>query len=270
MKKIKFRLRTGAGFLLLFANMLLISPVQIWAQDIYKIWDQGEHNAFVDLIHFKGHFYCSFREGTGHIPDQLDHGNGIVRILRSADGVQWENLAVLAKEGIDLRDPKLSVTPDGRLMVIMGGSIYTKGRLDGRIPQVAFSDKSGRKFSGVRTVSLPDSVRAWGNWLWRVTWHGKTGYTIDYQIGPKERNGPTRMMLLQTKNGKKFTPVSTIQLDGYPNEATVRFDDEGVLYALIRRELGDFNGVWAISHPPYTQWHFRRVPFRLGGPNFIF
>src|SRR5690606_13676138 len=62
----------------------------------------------------------------------------------------------------------------------------------------------------------------------------------------------------------------TIDLDGYPNEATIRFDENGVLYALIRRELGDFKGVWAVSNPPYTHWSFQKVPFRLGGPNFLF
>jgi len=270
MKMKKFHFQASNVPLLFLTIFLVITPWRTQAQEPYRIWDKASHNAFVDLIYFKGYFYCSFREGIGHIPNQAGEGNGVVRILRSADGVRWENLGVLAKEGIDLRDPKLSVTPNGRIMVIMGGSIYTKGRLDGRIPQVAFSNKSGKKFSEVRTVSLPDSIRSWGNWLWRVTWHGKKGYTLDYQIGPKERRGPTRLMLLQTKNGRKFTPVSTIDIDGYPNEATIRFDEEGGLYALIRRELGDFKGVWAVSKPPYTYWKLQKVPFRLGGPNFLF
>jgi hypothetical protein len=37
----------------------VVSPVPA-----VKIWDKGRHNAFTDLIRFKGKFYCTFREGT--------------------------------------------------------------------------------------------------------------------------------------------------------------------------------------------------------------
>ncbi len=32
--------------------------------------------------------------------------------------------ALVAEKGIDLRDPKLSITPDDRLMIVAGGSVY--------------------------------------------------------------------------------------------------------------------------------------------------
>ena len=45
------------------------------------IWDKAQHNAFTDLLRFKDHWYCVFREGSAHVsPD------GALRILRSADG----------------------------------------------------------------------------------------------------------------------------------------------------------------------------------------
>jgi hypothetical protein len=53
----------------------------------------------------------------------------VVRILKSANGEDWQSIALLEKKGIDLRDPKLSVTPDGRIMVIIGGSIYHESKL---------------------------------------------------------------------------------------------------------------------------------------------
>jgi len=43
------------------------------AQDeiqVRKIWSTAPHNAFTDLVWFKDKFYCSFREGTGHIPEK--------------------------------------------------------------------------------------------------------------------------------------------------------------------------------------------------------
>ena len=75
-------------FYLLF---VCIIPLFISAQKpdpeikIYKIWDFAEHNAFTDLIKFKGDYYCSFREGSGHVPGR-DGTDGVVRILKSKDG----------------------------------------------------------------------------------------------------------------------------------------------------------------------------------------
>ncbi len=233
---------------------------------VTKIWDGAEHSAFTDLTWFKDSFYCSFREGNGHIPGR----DGEVRILRSADGNKWESVALLKKEGIDLRDPKLSVTPEGRLMIIMGGSIYKDRKILGRVPHVAFSDKQGARFSEPEKVKIDPSIVSWGDWLWRVTWYKDTGYAIDYQIGPEERKGPTAMYLLRTKDGKSFEKVSKIDLDGFPNEATVRFDRSGTMHVLIRRETADQMGVMARSSAPFTSWKYEKLDVRLGGPNFVF
>ena len=148
---------------------------------ITKIWDKAPHNAFTDLIKFKGRYYCAFREGTGHIPEKDGSGDGEIRVLVSDDGVAWKSSVLLAKKGFDLRDAKLSVTPDGRLMVLMGGSIYDKAELKGRIPHVSFSDRKGEKFSDPQPVTVDANIRSNTDWLWRVTWYKKTGYGIVYQ-----------------------------------------------------------------------------------------
>lgn len=233
---------------------------------VKKIWDSAAHNAFTDLIKFKGNYYCSFREGSGHVPGT----DGVVRILKSKDAENWESVAMLEKQGIDLRDPKLSVTPDGRIMVIIGGSVYKDGKLLGREPQVSFSDKSGKRFSSPEKVTIDPEIVSWGDWIWRVTWYKGTGYAIDYQIGPEERRGPTALYLVKTTDGRNFQKVSKIELDGFPNEATIRFDESGKMFVLIRRELDDKMGVLAKSSFPYTQWEFNKLTYRLGGPNFIF
>src|ERR1035441_8779110 len=77
-----------------------------------KIWDTAPHNAFTDLTRFHDKWFCTFREADGHV-----RGNGSIRVITSTDGEQWESAALLSEEGIDLRDPKLSITPDGRLLM---------------------------------------------------------------------------------------------------------------------------------------------------------
>ncbi len=73
-----------------------------------KIWDQGEHNAFTDLIRFQDRWWCTFREAKDHGPSI-----GKVRIIVSTDTENWESAAVLEEREVDLRDPKFSIMPDG-------------------------------------------------------------------------------------------------------------------------------------------------------------
>ncbi len=88
-------------------------------ESVEKIWDRGLHNAFTDLIRFRGRWFCTFREGERHAAGQ----DGQIRVITSSDGESWESAALLATEGVDLRDPKLSRTPDGRLLLVAGGSV---------------------------------------------------------------------------------------------------------------------------------------------------
>lgn len=253
-------------FMCAIAGAFTVSAQPLDGMEIRKIWDGAPHSAFTDLLFFKGNFYCSFREGSGHVPGT----DGTVRILKSQDGKNWATVADLKKEGLDLRDPKLSVTPEGRIMVIIGGSIYNQGKLEGRKPHVSFSDAKGCRFSTPEEVAIDPSVASWGSWLWRVTWHKGIGYSIDYQIGPEERRGPNSMYLMKTKDGKTFEKVSKINLDGFPNESTIRFDKTGKMHVMIRRETEDQLGVWAVSTAPFEKWEYYKMNIRLGGPNFIF
>ena len=126
-----------------------------------RIWDHAPHNAFTDLIRFRGRWWCVFREAQAH-----DAPGGIVRVLKSETGGSWESAATVRERGIDLRDPKLSVTPDGRLMLLMGGCVYDdEGEYLTRAPRVSFSEDGS-------TWSDPQKLLSEDHWLWRATWHG--------------------------------------------------------------------------------------------------
>src|SRR5438874_9572332 len=143
---------------------------------IVKIWDQGKHNAFTDLIRWRDKWYCTFREADAHVG-----GDGQIRILESAEGYKWQSAALIGEPGIDLRDPKLSITPDDRLMIVAGGSVYEGATFKGRQPRVMFS-KEGR------TWTNPQRVLSEGEWLWRVTWHNGKAYGVSYNA--EERSSP--------------------------------------------------------------------------------
>jgi hypothetical protein len=228
------------------------------AIEVTKIWDQGPHNAFTDLIRFNNTFYCTFREGTTHVKGW----DGKARVLKSTDGKTWNSVALLKMDGKDVRDPKLSITPDNRIMVLMDVEANDNGKVISRKPYVSYSDPSGDNFSLPKESVIDEKVASWSDWVWRVTWNNGTGYAINYQ--------PNGIYLFKTKDGSRFENVSKIEVDGYPNESTIRFDKNGKMYVMIRREQKDKMGVIATSNPPYQDWTFNYMNQRLGGPNFIF
>ena len=242
---------------------------------ISKIWDYSEHNAFTDLIRFKNRFYCSFREGAGHAGGKGQSGK--VRILTSKDGKKWESIALLEVDGVDLRDPKLSVTPSKKIMVIMAGVTFDKTNfLEQLYPVVSFSDRSGKLFSSPEKAVLDRSITPSKDWAWRVDWHNGIGYAINYQL---KENLPNRSLLkkdawliylMKTVDGKYFEKVAQLAVLDLPNEATIRFDKNNTAYVVVRKEAGDKMGVLAKSNFPYTNWEYTNLTFRLGGPNFIF
>ena len=80
---------------------------------VEKIWDKAPHSAFTDLTRFQNLFYCCFREG-----DSATKGEGTLRMLVSASGKTWVEHITLNEPGIDLRDPKLIVTPDEKRLYV--------------------------------------------------------------------------------------------------------------------------------------------------------
>src|SRR5690349_18175791 len=79
---------------------------------VQKISEAAPHSAFTDLTYFQDHWFCTFREGAAHVsPD------GAICVLESVDAQKWERVAKLTRADGDLRDPKISITPDQRLMI---------------------------------------------------------------------------------------------------------------------------------------------------------
>jgi hypothetical protein len=258
-------------FLVVSAVSLAGGPLLV---DVQRIWNQGKHNAFTDLIRWRDKWYCTFREADGHVG-----GDGKLRVIESADGKNWNSVALLAEEGIDLRDPKLSITSDDRLMIVAGGSVYKGTKtIMGRQPRVAFS-KNGKEWTPTKRV-LEE-----GEWLWRVTWHEGKCYGVSYnamtrttpaaQEATKESKPVSsepadwKLKLVVSEDGVEFKVITHLGVPGHPNETTLRFLANGELMAMVRREGGDRVGWLGLSKAPYKEWNWSQTKYRLGGPNFI-
>ena len=245
--------------LLLVATASTVQPAPAPAPEVVsvtRIWDSGAHNAFTDLIRWRNRWYCTFREGDAHVG-----GDGRIRVLTSADGEKWTSAALIGESGIDLRDPKLSITPDDRLMIVAGGSVYEGTRYLGRQPRVLFSSDGAE-------WTAPQRILAEGDWLWRVTWHEGRAYGVTY----KAESAPSTewvATLVSSADGRTFAPVTTFAVRGRPNETTLRVMPDGEMVALVRREADDRLAWLGRSRAPFTNWTWVKTPHQIGGPNFI-
>lgn len=224
-----------------------------------KIWDQGAHNAFTDIVRFRNRWYCTFREADDHVG-----GDGKLRVLESRDGDSWTSVALLTEQGIDLRDPKFSVTPDNRLMIVAGGSLYAGTKvLKGRRPRVAFSKDA-------KNWTAPAPVLGDGDWLWRVTWNKKRAYGVSYYIGPEGRQAREwELRFAESGDGLDWKVTNVLNVPGQPNETTIRFLPNDECIAFVRREAADKQAWIGRSMPPYKEWQWKPCGHQTGGPNFI-
>jgi hypothetical protein len=213
-----------------------------------RIWDSAPHNAFTDLVWFRGNFYCTFREGEKHVG-----GDGKIRVLKSRDGIQWESAALFEKEGIDLRDPKLSITPDKRIMLHIGGSVYVDDQLQGFKPAVTFSS------DGKTWMKLSD-VNITGDWPWRPAWHGNRVFVVAYS---------ETAALYSGTDGINYTRICDLTLDGFANEAAIHFMSGDSMMILIRRDQGSKNAFIGKAVAPYDQWTWAETSWHVGGPALI-
>jgi hypothetical protein len=240
-------------------SAIAAESVSLKLLSVKKIWDGAHHNAFTDLIRFNNQWFCTFREAQGHVT-----GNGKIRVLTSSDGDQWKSAALLEESGIDLRDPKLSVTPDNRLMLTIGGSIYKDKKLISRQPKVSFS-------KGGTTWTAPKTVLKQGDWLWRVTWHKDRAYGMVYGM---HTNSPWSLRIVESTDGEKFNLLQDLKVTSSPNEATIRFNTNDEALILVRREgdpkgVGDKNAWIGHAPAPYKDWTWHDAGLFIGGPNFI-
>ena len=248
-----------------FVLLLLSLTLRVTAEPevrVSKIWDAAPHNAFTDLARFHDEWFCVFREADKHIG-----GDGKIRVLASRDGESWASVALIGEEGIDLRDPKICLAPNDRLMLTMGGSVYRgTTTLQGRQPRVAFS-KDGRDWSA------PQRVLGEGDWLWRVTWHAGEAFGVSYKTSAPEGTpadtGEWTLTLYRSKDGVAWEAVAPLAVPDRPNETTLRFKPDGECIALVRRETADKQGWLGQSPPPYREWKWQPIGRAIGGPNIL-
>jgi hypothetical protein len=218
---------------------------------VIPIWDSAPHNAFTDICHYKGYWYCVFREGKSHLSGD---GNGKIRIIYSQDTSNWQTACVIADPAYDLRDPKLTVTSNNRLMMhYLATRPGDSSKYE--INRIIFSS-NGLKWTKPKSMNLTNKT------AWRVTWVNNRAYTVAY-------NNHTGCTLYRSKNGIRYKEVCKFLLKGLPNETTLLPLPDDKMMAIIRREDEPRALYIGKSDFPFTNWQFKEVLTFAGGPNLI-
>lgn len=224
-----------------------------------RIWNRAKHNAFTDLCEFAGGLFCAFREATDHIsPD------GVIRILHTQCDGKVKNHTRIALPGADLRDPKLSVTPDGKLLLIAYARFADASNKTSHAQSYCWFSSDGISWSGGRAFG----PKNW--WLWRISWRDDKAmglaYNRDRQAVNLHEGDPRRTFL------KVMPGVFSQQTHGkgYPNESDIALHADKTAYTILRRDADSCTAQLGIAKPPYRQWQWHDLQEYIGGPACIF
>lgn len=257
------RVFTGFILALLCCCTASASAQEAVLVETIKLWDKGNHNAFTDLVRFKGRWYCAFREAEAHVSPKAD-----IRILASKNGRDWESASVIEMRGHDLRDPKLSVSPDGKWLELLVGDTVREGNK----PATLSRSFIARSLDGIGWTKI-DYVGPDQEWFWRLTWHKNKAYATAYDVRPETRaSGSFFSQLYVSADGVKFEQLAApLCAEIGSNEATIRFAKDGTAYVLQRCDgkPGANHAFFGTSRPPYKEWVWKDLGVFFGGPNFI-
>ncbi len=244
-----------SAFVLIIAGIVVYwyirpnaSSVSPWL--IQKTWDvggEGRHQAFTDMVHWRGDFYLAYRVARNH----MDLRSKLV-VMRSPDARAWLTVAELREEGEDLRDPKLVVIRD-RLFLY---ALKNRSTIVKSYTTVCTSSQDGETWDPWQPVEPEGWV------FWRpVSNDNKTWYVVATWRTYTSSN------LLRSSDGINWHNVSVVYTGDLHGEVSLAFlsDRELVCAARVAGEtaihvLGGSTDTTliGISKPPFTQWSFYR------------
>lgn len=227
-------------------------PPKINVVSVSRIWDRGQHNAFTDLCFAYRRFWLVFREASNHVSD-----DGVLVLLSSVDGEHWALACELSLAGVDLRDPKLTTMPDGRLMMTCAGVLCEH-------PQRLHQSYLWFSGDGV-SWSAPHPTGRLGDWIWRSRFIDGEGYGVAYFAGRQS----TTLYKLQDDDYQVWVdPLLSRDAHGvgYPNEHDLFPLPAHQMGCLLRRDADTGSAKLGRAASPYRDWQWQDLGVRIGGP----
>ncbi|NLS77477.1 MAG: hypothetical protein GXY76_09490 [Chloroflexi bacterium] len=238
--------------------------MSVQIQNIRQVYNDGNHNAFTDLVHFKGAYYLTFRSC---IDGHMVYDSSRILILHSLDTVHWRLAHAFHVPDRDVRDPHFLALGDA--LFVYSGTWLADGRREReQNDQQGYGcwTTDGKTWRGPRFLEGTQ-----GHYIWRAAAHeGKA-----YLCGRRKRGlAPTATMaearpltesaLLVSDDGLRFQTAGLFQ-EEYGDETAFCFEPDGAIVALARRPLG-MTAQLLRARPPYRDWSRRDLDRNVGGP----
>ena len=125
-----------------------------------------------------------------------------------------------------------------------------------------FSSDGGKTWDQGRQIGHP------GFWLWRAHWHDNHCYSMGYSTD-RDR---TKRKLRFYRSSDGATYDTLVESAGAPagcGEDKILFLNDGSALCLLRHETGNKLAQLGTAMKPYTEWKWRDLNVRIGGPNMI-
>ncbi len=262
----------------IFSVMLLLStlaidgqsgraeaPPKVAVTNVRRVFHNGEHNAFTDLVRFRGKFFLTFRScPDGH----MVHPTASVIVLESDDARNWRQVHRFSVKLRDTRDPHFLVFQD-KLLVYTGTwysgetTIPVKDYdLNLHLGYAAWSD-DGAAWHG--PVLLEGTF---GHYIWRASTFGGKAFLCgrrkaNFDVGPRGEGDTVESLMLESDDGLIWRKKAVFQ-EVSGDETAFQFEPDGSIVAIGRR--GRAPAQLLRSKPPYQEWDRRDLDRYIGGP----
>ena len=232
---------------------------------VRRVFHNGEHNAFTDLVRFQGKLYLTFRScPDGH----MVHPTASIIILPSDDGAEMAaGASISASKLRDTRDPHFLVFRD-KLFVYTGtwySGATTLARedydLNKHLGYAAWSEDGATWHSPIMLEGT------FGHYIWRAAAFGGKAYLcgrrkLGFAVGPRGEGRQVESLMLESDDGLIWRKRAVFQ-EIAGDETAFLFEPDGSVLGIGRR-----SGPAQLlrSRPPYTQWDRKDLDRSIGGP----
>jgi hypothetical protein len=260
-------LTAAAVLLTVIPALRAADPPKVRIESVRRVFHNGEHNAFTDLIRFKGRYYLTFRScPDGH----MVFPTSSIIVLSSEDGRDWKQVNRFSVPKRDVRDPHF-LAYDDKLFVYSGtwdcgGTMEQRRETNMLLGYGAWSE-DGEEWQGPAMLE-----GTYGHYVWRAASHGGKAYLCgrrkrEFAVSStrEERDLLTESALLESDDGLTWRKVGLFQ-EEYGNETSFLFEDDGAVLA-VARSGGGRNAQVLRSRPPFKEWDRKDLGRYIGGPH---
>jgi len=239
---------------------------RVTVASVRKIFDDGNHNAFTDLVRFAGRLYVTFRscpDGHGM------HPTAKVVVLSSEDAGEWQQVFEFSVQDRDTRDPHFLVFKD-TLFVYTGAWFCdpadpAKRDMNDHLGYGAWS-RDGVAWEGPQHLD-----GTYGHYVWRAAAYGDKAYlngrrrrAFAHSIPGESREELLESALLESDDGLVWKTAGLFS-ETCGNETAFLFEPDGSVVALVR-SAGPQETRLCRSAPPYQEWDRVDLGLYVGGP----